>query len=173
MSGTAPVSAAALEPVRRTLREAAQREAADILEGAARQARELEDAARTEAAGILAAAAAEGEAAARAEAARRSARVRRQAHELVLAQQNALRQDLQRRLREAAVALRTDPRYPELRERLREQCRQVLGPAATVRESPEGGVVAETGTRSLDLSLPVLAALVFESAPEASSLWRR
>lgn len=168
-----PGSDAALAPVREALRAAAEKQAADFRDNSGRQAAALLDAARAEAAAILAAASQEGEAAARSETTLRSARARRQAHELVLAQRNALRTELHRQVRQAAVGLQTDPRYPDLMARLKEQCRELLGPDASVTESPDGGVVAEAGSRRLGLSLPVLAGLTLDSLPAASQLWSR
>jgi vacuolar-type H+-ATPase subunit E/Vma4 len=53
-----------------------------------------------------------------------------------------------------------------------EQSHALLGPEATVAESPEGGVIAEAGSRRLDLSLPVLAARTLESmTQEVRELW--
>lgn len=171
MTGLAPESDATLGPVRQALRASAEKQASGIRDDAGRQAAALLDAARAEAAGILAAAAAAGAAAARSEAALRSARVRRQAHELVLAQRSSLRLELHRRVREAVTGLRSDPRYAELVARLTEQCRELLGPDASVSESPEGGVVAEAGSRRLDLSLPVLADMTLDSMPGVRELW--
>ncbi len=173
MTGLSPESDAALEPVRRALRSAAEQQASELKDEAGRQAGALLDAARAEAAAILAAATRESEDAARSEAALRSARARRQAHELVLAQRSSLRLELHRRVREAAAGLTSDPRYPELVTRLTEQCRQLLGPDAGVSESPEGGVVAEAGPRRLDLSLPVLAEMTLDATPAARELWTR
>lgn len=173
MTGLAPESDAALEPVRKALHSAADKQAADLRDDARSQASALVEAARAEAAAILSAAAKEGEAVARSEAALRSARARREAHELVLAQRSSLRLELHRRVREAAAGLESDPRYPELVTRLTEQCRDLLGPDAVVSESPEGGVVAEAGSRRLDLSLPVLAEISLDSIPRARELWTR
>jgi vacuolar-type H+-ATPase subunit E/Vma4 len=171
--GLPPGSDAALEPVRQALRAAAEKQAAEFRDNAGRQAAALLDAARAEAAAILADAAKDGEAAARSETALRSAQARRQAHELVLAQRNALRTELHRQVRQAAVGLTRDPRYPDLMARLKEQCRELLGPDVSVTESADGGVVAEAGSRRLDLSLPVLAGLTLDSMPGASQLWGR
>ncbi|MBT1002541.1 hypothetical protein KIH31_07980 [Paenarthrobacter sp. DKR-5] len=171
MTALAPEANAALEPVRKALRAAAEEEAAGIRSAARRVADKELEAARTEAARILATAAAEGEAAAAAEAAARSARARRQAHELVLGARTAVRVELRRRVREAAAGLAEDPRYPELMTRLREKCHELLGPDAVVSESPEGGVVAVAGARRLDLTLPVLAELRLDSLPEAGAQW--
>ena len=173
MTGLSPEANPALEPVRIALRSAAQQQAAEVRNEARSQADALLTAARIEAAAILAAATTEGEEAARSEAALRSARARRQAHELVLAQRDSLRREIHRRVREAAAGLTADPRYPGLRARLTEQCRQLLGPDARVSESPEGGVFAEAGPRRLDLSLPVLAEIVLDAMPVVRELWNQ
>lgn len=171
MTGAGREFDAALEPVRTALRTAAEETAAQLRTDAADHAAALLAAARAEAQSILASAAQEGRDAARAEAALRSARARRRARELVLAQRSSLRRELRRRAREAAAGLTADPRYPELRARLAGQCTALLGPDATVSESPEGGVIAVAGTRRLDLSLPVLAELALESMPDAGGQW--
>ncbi|GAA4024539.1 hypothetical protein GCM10023063_00660 [Arthrobacter methylotrophus] len=173
MTGLGPESESALQPVRKALRAAAEELASGIRGDAAREAAGLLDAARAEAAGILAGAAKEGESAARLEAAMRSARVRRQAHELVLAQRNSLRVELHRRVREAAAGLTSDSRYAGMMIRLTSQCKELLGPDASVSESPEGGVIAHAGSRRLDLSLPVLAEMALDSMPGARELWNR
>lgn len=165
-------SATALAPVRRSLLTAAQQEAADLRRDAGAKALALVEAAQRDADRIRAAAAAEGAATARSQAVLRSARVRRQAHETVLTRRNALRLDLRRQVRQAVAELRTDPRYPRLLARLTEQSHDLLGPEATVAESPQGGVVAEVGSRRLDLSLPALATRTLESmTQEVGELW--
>lgn len=172
MAGLPSRSAPALAPVRRSLLAAARKEAADLRSEAAARAPALVEAARFDADRILSAAAQDGAAAARSQAVLRSARARRQAHEIVLTRRNVLRRDLQRQVRESALELRTDPRYPRLLARLTERSHALLGPEATVAEAPEGGVVAELGSRRLDLSLPALAAVTLESmTQEVSELW--
>lgn len=174
MTSLPPRSVAALEPVRRSLHQAAEAEAAVIRGASANQVRVLLDAARRDAAEMRQAAAAEGEALARSAAAARSARVRREAHQTVLAEQEALRRRLVRELDRAATARTADPRYPLLVERLTAHSRALLGPDATVTESPAGGVVAEKRSRRLDLSLPVLAEQALEPRwQEARDLWTR
>lgn len=152
-----PDADAALTPLRDALLADARARAAEIARAAADQARAILDDAEREAAAIRAAAVAAGQAAARAEAAERSARVRRQARGEVLAARNAVWLETRQAVREAAVTLRDDPRYPLLRERLRGVALERLGPDATITESPGGGIVARAGTRRLDLSLPTLA----------------
>lgn len=162
----------ALAPVREALLAAARSTVAEVTETAREQALKLLDEANREAGRIRATARAAGEAAARSEAALRSARIRRQATEIVLTRQNGLRLDLQRQVRAAATALRNDPRYPELRARLSERGRDLLGPGAAIRESPDGGVIAENGSRRLDLTLPTLGGETLESMTSTiSTLW--
>jgi vacuolar-type H+-ATPase subunit E/Vma4 len=172
MTALSQRSAAALAPVRGWLLTAAQQEAADIRRDASEHAMALMDAARRDADRIRSAAAEEGAATARSQAVLRSARVRRQAHETVLTRRNTLRLDLRRQVRDSAQELRADPRYPALLARLIEQSHAWLGQEATVAESPEGGVIAEAGSRRLDLSLPVLATRTLESmTQEVRGLW--
>ena len=167
-------SLAALDPVRRALRAAAETEAAAISGASAAQARALLDAARQEGERMRQAAAADGAAVARSTAAVRSARVRREAHQTVLAQQEEVRLTLLRALRDAVTARRSDPRYPTLVEHLTTECRAVLGPGATVTESISGGVVAEQGSHRLDPSLPVLAGEALDRRwEEVRDLWTR
>jgi len=74
----------------------------------------------------------------------------------------------------SATALRTDARHPELLARLTERSHALLGRDATVTESPDGGVIAEAGSRRLDLSLPTLAAeTLSRRAAEVAALWTR
>jgi vacuolar-type H+-ATPase subunit E/Vma4 len=165
-------SVEALDPVRAALRADARTRAEHLRRSAQEEADAVRATAQSEADAILADAVADGERTARSVAALRSARVRRQAHETVLAQRSAIRRELQRQVAESAAALRTDPRYADLMARLTERSRAVLGPDAVVSPSPHGGVVARSGTRHLDLSLPTLAAQTLESmAPEVSALW--
>jgi cell division septum initiation protein DivIVA len=165
-------ASAALEPLRAALRAAAQAEADRIIGAAEDEVTAVLDAARAEADQIIASATAEGAATARAAAALHSARVRREAHELLLAEQESLRRELERRVVLAAQDLGGDPRHAAWLDRLTARCRQALGPRATVTPSPAGGVVGELGTRRLDLSVPVLAAAAVEShAAEVRQLW--
>ena len=174
MTGLPHGSESTLTPLRESMLAVARTSAADILNDARERAQAVLDAAQLEADKIRAAAAADGEAAARSEATMRSARVRRQAHEAVLIQRNALRLQLQEQVREAAIALQTDPRYPMLLARLTERSHAVLGPKATVTESPGGGIIAEAGSRRVDLSLPTLAAdMLDRMTPEVDGLWSR
>ncbi|MDN4477520.1 hypothetical protein QQX10_08105 [Demequina sp. SYSU T00039] len=113
-----------------------------------------------------------GEAAARSDAAQRSARRRRAAHELDLAGRESLRREIEDRVVARARMLRTYPAYPRLLASLRERAREMLGPDAAIEEHPDGGVVAASGTRRLDLTLPALARAALGSpSEEVSALW--
>ncbi|TDW30138.1 hypothetical protein [Cryobacterium psychrophilum] len=172
MTTLQPEAEAALAPVREALLATARKTAAQIQEDAQAQAQVLLDAAHGEADRIRAGAAATGESAGRSQAALRSARTRRQAHETVLTQQNNLFLELRREVAESATALRSDPRYPDLLDRLTERARAALGPDATLTESSDGGGIAERGSRRLDLSLPTLALSTLDSlSAEISPLW--
>ncbi|MHB1490162.1 V-type proton ATPase subunit E [mine drainage metagenome] len=172
MSALSRTSSTALEPVRAALRAHAERESAQVWASAEAQVVELRESAHRECARIRADAAAEGAAVARGSAALRSARTRREAHEMVLTRQEEVYAALVAAVGEAASALRADPRYPELRDRLTERARELLGPQAVVTESPVGGIVAHEGSRRLDLSLPTIAETTLGMmAPEVSTLW--
>lgn len=171
MSALPQTSNAALAPLRQALRTAAERQIAEIRDAAGREAEAVLTSARDQAAQLLADAAREGGDAARSAAARRSSRIRREAQELVLARRNAVLAKLRGDLRARASALQDDPRYPELMTVLTEQCWTLLGRSARVSESPNGGVIAEAGSRRLDLSMPVLAELVLDSLPAERELW--
>jgi vacuolar-type H+-ATPase subunit E/Vma4 len=172
MSGLPHASSAALEPVRAALRAAAERESAAVRAGGEAEVAEVLENAHREAARIRADAVAEGTAVARGSAALRSARTRREAHEIVLDRQNQVYAALVAAVGAAASALRADPRYPALLDRLTEHARELLGPQAVVTEGPDGGIVAERGSRRVVLSLPAIAVATLEAmAPEVSSLW--
>jgi hypothetical protein len=172
MTGLAKRSVTALAPVRGSLLAAARLEAADIRRDAGEQALALVEAARRNADQIRSAAAEDGADTARSQSVLRSARVRREAHETVLTRRNTLWLALQRHVRQSAAGLRSDQRYPRLLALLIEQSHALLGPEAIVAESPDGGVIAEAGSRRLDLSLPVLATRTLESmTQEVSALW--
>jgi len=165
-------SVAALDPVRQSLQESAKAQAEQVRVQARSQVEGLLAKAKLEAQQIRDSAAAEGEAAANSDAGLRSARVRRQAHEIVLAQQESLRLELVRQVRQAATALRKSPEYPRLMKNLTERVEALLGSDAIVEESPHGGVIAREGSRRVDLSLPTLAEQILESrGQEIRKLW--
>lgn len=148
---------AALEPVRTALRADADARAGAADDEAHRQADEVRAAARARAERILERARADGEQQAQAGVETELTRRRREARDLVLAAQRELYDELRRRCREAALGLRASADYPKLCQALAERANAVLGPAASVYESPAGGMVAVSGSRRVDLSLPTLA----------------
>jgi vacuolar-type H+-ATPase subunit E/Vma4 len=149
-------SSAALDPVRAALLSQAHSDAQTVLADARQRAEDDRATARARAAQILQAGRDVGEQQAGAAAARQLARRRRDARDTTLAAQRDLYDELRRRCHDAARALREAPDYPLLREHLTERARAALGQDASIRESPDGGVVAEAGSRRLDLSLPTL-----------------
>jgi len=165
-------SAEALEPVRRALLADARSRADAALAAAREQAGQQRAAARAEAAALLAAARAAGEESARTAAQASTLRARRAARGSLLAVQRELYEELRVRAREAVTVLRDDPGYPELLGRLAERARTELGPGAVVDEDPGGGVLGRCDGRSLDLSLPALAARALERlGEEVAALW--
>jgi vacuolar-type H+-ATPase subunit E/Vma4 len=136
-------------------REAAQRR----LDEAEAQARAHVEDARRQAADTIARARARGEAEGRVEAAHEEAQVRAFARMDVLAAQREAFDELGRRAREAALALRGEPGYAELLEHLVAAARRDLGEAAELEIDPPGagGVRARAGSRRVDYTLPALA----------------
>lgn len=162
----------ALEPVRYALRRGAETEARRLADEARRQSDEILATARAEAEEIRNTSARQGRESAHTEAVGRSARIRREARRTVLAQQEALRTELIRRVMEQAQELRRDPRYPRILRRLTARADALLGPMASVTESYKGGVTASAGSRHLDLSLPTLAEQALDNrSGEVSRLW--
>ncbi len=157
MTGLAPDADAALEPIRRALRAEAARRTDELRESSARDSAAILSAASERAQAISAAATEAGEAAGRETAAARSAHARRSARSLVLAAQRDVAQQWAQGAREQAAKLRDDPGYPEMLTRLTARALNALGPDATVRQDPQGGITAESGSRRLDLTLEALA----------------
>ncbi len=174
MSGLSHKALDALAPLRSFLLTAAQNDAAIAQRTAQTQADALLEKAESERDRVLAEATDEGKRTAAATAALRSARVRRQANEVMLSQREAIRQRLRTTVEKAATALRDEPRYAVLHTRLVACGRALLGPDAVILEKPEGGILVETGSRRLDLSLPTLATATLDGmSTEVSSLWTR
>ncbi|HEX6577766.1 MAG TPA: hypothetical protein VF082_05305 [Jiangellaceae bacterium] len=147
---------AALDPVRAALLSQSRSDAGTVLAEARQHAEHERAAAGERAAQILQAGRDEGERQAGAAAASQLRRRRREARDTLLAAQRSLYDDLRRRCHEAATALREAPDYPVLLRHLTEHAGAILGPDASIHESGNGGVVAEAGSRRLDLSLPTL-----------------
>ena len=145
----APLASALLERADRDARTAVARADEDALAVVAQ--------ARTEADALLADARAKGVADGAAVSAAERMRAEREASRIVHEAQSAAREDLRRAAREAVRGLRHDPQYPAMIEALRARATDALGPGATVTELEAGGIVAEAGSRRVELSLDALA----------------
>jgi hypothetical protein len=162
----------ALAPVREALLERARADADAVLHTAGVQAAAVLAAAHSRAAALVAEGRAEGERDAATVGALRRARAQREARAAVLRAQAAAYAELRRRSRAAVRALRDDPAYPQLLAALRARAEARLGPAATVREHPDGGVVADAPGRRLDASLDALADAALDGlGAEVQRLW--
>ncbi len=172
MNALTPDAERALVPVRDRLLADARQEAQQLVHEARLAADERLAQARREAEGIIEQARADGEAQAAEAVERTVARARRQARRIVLAAQESLRAQLRGAVHSRAVGLRREPGYPDVQAQLTAAARGVLGPDATVREAPEGGVLAQVGSRRVDLSLPALADRALDALEgEATRLW--
>jgi hypothetical protein len=164
-----------LDPVRAALVADARERAAGLRSAAQRDADAAIAAAHAEADRLLERARAEGEAEARREMATETARLRRQSRERVLAAQRHAGERLRDEARRAASALREDAAYPAvIVPALVALARRQLGPGAAVTVDEEaGGVVAETGDRSVDYRLPAIADRCLAAlGPAREVLWR-
>jgi vacuolar-type H+-ATPase subunit E/Vma4 len=167
-----PVAGDALEPVRAWLLAAAHAEAERLVAEAAADAEGLLAGARGEADAILADARAQGIAEGSALAAAEQARARRLARRLVLEAERRAYEELRERSRAAVRALRQDPGYPALRERLARLALAAAGPGARVSEHPDGGVVAEAPGVRVDCTLDGLAErAIVALGGEVAKLW--
>ena len=164
-----------LERLRSIVLAEAAEQAAETVRTAEQRRREDLGEARRRAAEIVAEARAAGEADARAEAARRTAAARRRGRSLVLQARRELYDDLLRQALAAAGELRNDPGYPALLERLEHAAHADLGADAVIELDPggAGGLVARSGTRIVDYSLPVLVERCVRALEtRVEELWR-
>ena len=164
----------ALAPLRAYVATNAQNSAATAHDAAQTKSDALLAEAESERERIIAEAVDDGKRSASAAAALTSARLRRQANEVVLAQREAIRKTLRAAVMTSATAVRDEPRYSVIRDHLAARGRALLGQEASMIDVPEGGILVETPSRRLDLSLPTLASETFdEMTAEVSSLWTR
>ncbi|HEY6707666.1 MAG TPA: hypothetical protein VJB61_08730 [Actinomycetota bacterium] len=167
-----PGAGGALEPVRAWLLAAARAEAERRRAEAAADAERQVAGARAEADAILADARAQGTAEGSALAAAEETRGRRLARRLVLQAEREAYEELRARSRAAVRALRQDPGYPALRERLNRLALAAAGPGARVSEHPDGGVVAEAPGLRVDCTLDGLAERAIAAlGGEVAELW--
>jgi vacuolar-type H+-ATPase subunit E/Vma4 len=170
-SGRAGASGA-LEPVRAWLLASAHAEAERLVTEAAADAQRLLQGVRAETDAILAEARAQGTVEGSALAAAEQARARRLARRLILEAERRAYEELQSRSRAAVRALRQDPGYPALRERLTRLALAAAGPGARVSEHPDGGVLAEAPGIRVDCTLDGLAERAIAAlGGEVTELW--
>lgn len=161
-----------LAPLRRALVSAAERDAALAVAAADAEAEAIRRGAAQDAEAIRREARIQGEADGQHVRVVERARARRRARATVLSAQGAAYSRLREEARAAVGALRDDPGYPALRDRLTAQARALVGAEATVTESPDGGVVAEATGRSAVLTLAALADQVLDTlGPDLEALW--
>ena len=166
----APVSA--LEPVRLALLADAQAAATEIVGQASAEAAAVVARANGEADAAVDQARQRAEETGAAHAAMTVTRARREAHTTVLQAREALRRELDRRVGIAVEAMRDDPRYSALLDRLETLARTQLGAAVDIEHPPEGGIVAIDGPRRVDYRLVALAERELEElADEVAALW--
>lgn len=169
-----PGAAASLAPVRARMRRDAADQAAGILAAAHREAAAIISRARQDATAVLAQAQAAGEQEAAVLAAAERARGRSEARTLLLRAQRAALGDLRTRVRGEVTALRGDPGYGQLRDRLTTMARLAAGPGAAVTGAPDGGVLARGAGVTVDCSLARLADLAVQAlGPDVRELWTR
>lgn len=162
----------ALQPVRAALLRRASDEAVRTVEVARQDADSDIAAARAQADADLQRIADDAKSQALAEQTITRTEARRDARAVELAAQREAYDEFRRRVTASVVALRQDPAYPDLRDRLIARARQTLGPDATIVEHPDGGVVAVTPVRRLDLSLPAIAdRAIVDTGTKVAELW--
>lgn len=152
-----PAMLAALAPVRDAMLRQASEQAAAIVGQARRQAEEALDQARRDAAAQVLRAAEAGRSQAVPLAAALRNRGRRDARTALLGAQREAYEELCARVRAAVSALRDDPGYGQLTERLRRDAGRAAGPGAVITEVAAGGVIARGPGTVVDCSLPRLA----------------
>jgi hypothetical protein len=163
-----------LETAREALLADARSRAQEIVAQAEIDAGEHIEPARRQADALVAAAHAQGEGDGRLEAAREEAVQRFSARMTVLAEQRESYEELRRRARAAALALRREAGYPDLLERLAAAARRDLGDGAQLQLDPPevGGVLGSAGTRAVDYTLVALADRCVDSlGPRLAALW--
>jgi hypothetical protein len=165
------VSQDALAPVRAALLSDAERDAARTLAAADADVAALRVRTAEECERLRREARARGEADAQEVVSAERARTHRQARALVQHARGDAFDELRRRVRLAAAALRDASDYPELRTHLEEQARTLVGDAR-LSEPADGGVVAEDGGRRAVLTLTGLADRVLDRlGPDLEGLW--
>lgn len=161
-----------LETVRNHHLAAARAHADEVLRQAHVQAQQTASKSFADAAALIEKAEKEGEEAAALDTSREWTAARRRARGIILAAQQGVYRDLHAA---AAAAVRADPRYPLLLERLADGARRRLGPGADVDVDFSGdeGVRATRQDRHIAWSLDsIVAESVERLGPEIEELWR-
>ncbi|HEX9064377.1 MAG TPA: hypothetical protein VF843_04670 [Streptosporangiaceae bacterium] len=148
---------AALAPVREAMRQHAADRAALRLGQARATAGATVEAAHAAARATIESARAGGIEQAKPVAAAELHRGRQAARSIELDAALATREQIAGRIRTAVLALRDDPDYPRLRDRIAVRAAAAAGPGAQITEHPLGGVIARAGGVVVDCSLPRLA----------------
>jgi vacuolar-type H+-ATPase subunit H len=167
-----PAMRAALAPVRHAMLRHAHEQAGEIVGQARQRAADAVARARAEAGDRVTKAREEGLAQAAPLAAAVRNQRRRDVRATVLAAQREAYQELCEQVRAAVSALREEPGYDLLLERLRRSAQHAAGPAATLTDDPAGGVVARGPGVVVDCSLPRLADAAVEAlGAQTDWLW--
>ena len=165
-----------VERLRATLLEAAEAEARSLLEDAERRAAVAAERSEADSRRLLETARAEGLASGELRSARALALARAEARRLVLEAKADVYAEFRRRAFAAALALRDDEEaYGRMLRGLEAEARHSLGDGAAIELDPPevGGVRAQAGKRSVDLTLPVLAErCIVLLGPAVEELWR-
>lgn len=146
----------ALTPVRAALLSTARHDADECIAAARAQAAGILAAAAEEAEMIITAAREAGAADAAAVFAAGQTRSRRAARARTLRARRAAYESLRARSRAAVGRLRDEPGYAAICATLTTVANRLLGPAAEIMEA-DGGIVARSGARRVDLSLTAFA----------------
>lgn len=157
MNAPSPDIAYVLIPVRGTLLRAAREDARQALDASRVQAHRTIADAEQRAEAIRVRARASGAAAGDTASAAERAQSRRQARAVVLGTRRAAYDRLRAQVELAAEAIVERPSYQAVRDALVAAARRRLGPDADVIDARNGGVVARSGHREMDLSLATLA----------------
>lgn len=159
-----------LEPLRASLLARARAEARTLLDAAHREADGRRAAARAEAAERVRQGLADHDAAAAAARAARLLEARRDARAIVLRARGEAYGELRAAALSAAAALAGQPGF---RERLAAVAREQLGPDAELVEPAEGGLIARSGERLVDYSLPAMVdRCLGELGRDLEELWQ-
>ncbi len=162
----------ALAPLAEALSRQAEIDARAIAARAEDEAAELVAAARRDARAVLDGARSEGAAQAAADAVTSRVEAERRARRMELAAQREALDELYARSAAAVGALRDDPCYPRLLDRLGDLARASGGADLVVEVQPDGGLLAKGRGRRVDCTLGSLAVRAVDAlGGEVRRLW--